>query len=309
MPDRLTIFFFTHPIIASVAVWPGWLFFTRPVARASLSAAICVVLLHGCTDAKALTPTVSPSASVEEGIRDKDLGQLTEGDPMQYTFQIRNTANNPFTITAIKKSCGCETANVTEGMIVPVGELLSVPYSIPAHGAGTRQGQLVITTDASDEQLQKIVLTLRAEIQPIVWASPTQVMFGSVMEGQSATQEVRVESILPGLRAPDGELDPRWQAIIAVGEFVESDPEKVWEFSARWGRSGDDDLRSAIATCLLEHLLEHHFDLIFPRMASLAEEDRNFAQACLDCWEFGESKQPDNALILKRLKSKIRRAA
>ncbi len=155
MPDRLSIFFFTHPIIARVAVWPGWLFFTKPMASVSLSAALCVVLLHGCTDAKALTPTVSPSASVDKGIRDKDLGQLTEGDPMQHTFQIRNTANHPFTITAIKKSCGCETANVTEGMIVPAGGLLSVPYSVPAHGAGTRQGQLVITTDASESHFKR----------------------------------------------------------------------------------------------------------------------------------------------------------
>ena len=203
MPHRFSIFSFTTLLIARVAVW--WRRFSplTHIAVAYLIACFGICLLHGCSDAKAITPGVSPSASVspsvDEGLRDKDLGKLIEGNAMQHTFLIRNTTARPFTLTAIKKSCGCETANVKEGMIVPAGGLLRVPYSVPAHGAGTRTGQLVLTTDASDKSLQKIVLTLRADIQPIVWASPTQVMFGTVMEGTSADQEVRVESILPGL--------------------------------------------------------------------------------------------------------------
>jgi hypothetical protein len=34
-------------------------------------------------------------------------------------------------------------------------------------------------------------------------------------------------ALLPGSAAPEGEIDPRWQAIIAVGEFIENDPEPV----------------------------------------------------------------------------------
>jgi hypothetical protein len=71
---------------------------------------------------------------------------------------------------------------------------------------------------------------------------------------------------LPGEAAPEGEKDPRWQAIIEVGEYTETDPEPIWTFVDHWGRSHDADLRTAIATCLLEHLLEHHFDTIFPRV-------------------------------------------
>ena len=67
------------------------------------------------------------------------------------------------------------------------------------------------------------------------------------------------ESVLPGEAAPEGEIDPRWQAIVAVGEFIEEEPEAVWSFIVRSGASPDEDLRAAIATCLLEH----------PSMASL----------------------------------------
>jgi hypothetical protein len=71
---------------------------------------------------------------------------------------------------------------------------------------------------------------------------------------------VAAEAILPGHPAAEGGTDPRWQAIIAVSEFIEDHPEPVWSFIVRWGSSPDDDLRMAVATCLLERLLEFHFD-------------------------------------------------
>ena len=43
----------------------------------------------------------------------------------------------------------------------------------------------------------------------------------------------RANEILPGRPAPDGQEDPRWQAIIAVGEFVRTEPEAVWKFVER----------------------------------------------------------------------------
>ena len=76
----------------------------------------------------------------------------------------------------------------------------------------------------------------------------------------------QAEAILPGRAAPEGEIDPRWQAVIAVAEFIESDPEAVWSFVRQWDCSADQDLRMAIATCALEHLLEYHFDLFIDRV-------------------------------------------
>ena len=47
---------------------------------------------------------------------------------------------------------------------------------------------------------------------------------------------------------PDVEgLDPRWQAIIAVGEYVQTEPEAVWRFIRRWGGHPQEDLRDAMA--------------------------------------------------------------
>ena len=118
----------------------------------------------------------------------------------------------------------------------------------------------------------------------------------------------QAEVILPGIPAPEGELDPRWQAIIAVAEFIEDEPEAVCSFAERWGQHPNEDLRVAIATCVLEHLLEHHFDLVFPRAERLARSSRRFAQTVAMCWRFGESEHPANAAKLDELLRELRSA-
>jgi len=116
------------------------------------------------------------------------------------------------------------------------------------------------------------------------------------------------EAILPGECAADGEMDPRWQAIIAIGEFIESDPEPLLLFVERWGQHPDEDLRTAVATCLLEHLLECHFALLFPRVERLARSNRLFAETLGWCWQFGQAKLPENAERLNGLLKELRDA-
>ncbi len=113
------------------------------------------------------------------------------------------------------------------------------------------------------------------------------------------------EMILPGVPIVVGN-DPRWQAIIAVGEFVESDPGEVWDFISRWGCHPQQDLRLAVATCLLEHLLELHFGAYFPQVEQLALSDPLFRDTVRQCWQFGQALEPGNA---KRFVSLIERIA
>jgi hypothetical protein len=111
----------------------------------------------------------------------------------------------------------------------------------------------------------------------------------------------RANSILPGRPAPDGQVDRRWQAIIEVGEFVEGEPEAVWGFVERWGTHPSEDLRSAIATCLLEHLLEYHFALVFPRVERRVRTSKRFADTFRRCGKFGQSRTRRNAVRFDRL--------
>ena len=117
---------------------------------------------------------------------------------------------------------------------------------------------------------------------------------------------LRAERLLPGKPAPDGELDPRWQAIIRVGKFVASNPDEVWEFTLKWAKHPQADLRAAVATCLLEHLLEHHFAEIFPRVREAAKTSRRFARTLAMVWYFGEAEEPANRRALANLISSTR---
>lgn len=117
------------------------------------------------------------------------------------------------------------------------------------------------------------------------------------------------EQLLPGQAAPEGEEDPRWQAFIKVGMFAEQEPEAIWPFVLKWGSYSDEDLSAAIATCLLEDLLEYHFDLLFPRIETAAKSNAWFAKTTLQCWKFGQAKMPANAARFDLLCSEIREKA
>lgn len=121
------------------------------------------------------------------------------------------------------------------------------------------------------------------------------------------TAIARAESILPGVQAPDDvDEDPRWQAIIDIENHIESAPEPIWLFISRWGSHPDEDLRTAIATCLLEHLLEYHFQAYFPLVEERAGADGLFAFTFCMCSKFGQSEEPQNALRFDALQTRLR---
>ncbi len=110
-------------------------------------------------------------------------------------------------------------------------------------------------------------------------------------------------SLLPGSPLPEGQEDARWQAMLRIGEYVETDPEPVWRFVGEWGSCTEEDVRDAVACCLLEHLLEHHFDLVFPRVRKTVKENPLFRDTFSRCWKFGQSDASANARNLERLQA------
>lgn len=113
------------------------------------------------------------------------------------------------------------------------------------------------------------------------------------------------ERMLPGHAAPEGEQDPRWQAIIEVSEFIRSDREAVWAFIEKWGCHADDDLRMAVSTCLLEHFLEYHFEDYIARVEQLAVANARFADTVSHCWMFGRTEFRRNRRRFENLQRRI----
>jgi hypothetical protein len=100
--------------------------------------------------------------------------------------------------------------------------------------------------------------------------------------------------------------DPRWQAIIDVGEHLPSDPANIWQFIEELSDTPDEDLQAAVATCLLEHLLEYHFDQYFPEVERLTRSSPHFAKTFSICSAFGQSELPENRARFDALKEATR---
>jgi uncharacterized protein (DUF433 family) len=115
------------------------------------------------------------------------------------------------------------------------------------------------------------------------------------------------EALLPGTPAPKGESDPRWQAIMKIEDFVETEPEAIWPFALKWGSvANEPDLTGAIATLLLERLLQYHFELIFPRVVAAVRESPVFADAFSIAYKLGQAEQPGNSEQFDNLREEIR---
>ncbi|MBN1695645.1 hypothetical protein JW879_09680 [candidate division WOR-3 bacterium] len=110
---------------------------------------------------------------------------------------------------------------------------------------------------------------------------------------------------MPGITAIKGDIDPRWQAIIDISVYIESNPKEIWDFVVRWGQHEDENIRNAISTCLLEHLLEYHFKQIFPKVEELVRKSRLFANTFCKCWKFGQSEEPENSIKIDQLKKEF----
>lgn len=113
------------------------------------------------------------------------------------------------------------------------------------------------------------------------------------------------DALLPGESVDEGQ-DPRWQAIIAIGEFVKSEPEAVWSFIQRWGGHPQEDLRDAVVTCLLEHLREYHFTAYCPQVQRIAPSDKVFADTFSRCRQCGQAMEPGNAELRETLRAAVK---
>lgn len=114
----------------------------------------------------------------------------------------------------------------------------------------------------------------------------------------------KAEKLLPGIPTPEGKVDPRWLAIIEIGEYLETDPQEIWPFIRKWGAHPNEDLRIAIGTLLLEPLLELHFEEFFPLVRQACKESKEFAFT-FEMSDFAITEQGDNLKAFIQLKKEL----
>ena len=125
------------------------------------------------------------------------------------------------------------------------------------------------------------------------------------MRGQLTTKPPqRYFSLAKGL-LDDTDNDCRWQSLIVIGEYIHTRPLDVWPLIAKHGNSDDEDMRTAIATVLLEHLLENHFERFYSRVKREAIRSPMFADTLSRCWPTWQSNRDGRKL--KNVLQQVRR--
>jgi hypothetical protein len=71
----------------------------------------------------------------------------------------------------------------------------------------------------------------------------------------------------------------------------------------------DEEMLTAVGTCLLEHMLEVDFLYIFDKIETSIDAGCLAMASCFSvCSKFGQSNEPQNSINFDRLKEKIQRA-
>jgi hypothetical protein len=88
----------------------------------------------------------------------------------------------------------------------------------------------------------------------------------------------------------------RWAAAEAAGQLVSDRPRAVWNLVVAHGASEIEDVRSAVATCMLEHLLEEHFEEYFPLLErEIRAGNIMLGDTLRRCWKLGQAELGANA--------------
>lgn len=88
----------------------------------------------------------------------------------------------------------------------------------------------------------------------------------------------------------------RWTAAEAAGDLLASRPQAVWNLIVTHGISPIEDVRDAVATCMLEHLLEEHFDEYFPLLEHEIRSGKLLLGDTLRrCWKLGVAELEENS--------------
>lgn len=104
---------------------------------------------------------------------------------------------------------------------------------------------------------------------------------------------------------PDADNTCRWQAMIVVGEYVKSQPERVWQIVEAYGAHRSADMRAAVATVLLEHLIDENPSCYRPRAETLAARSRVFSETLRTCW--CEDEWPQRCIATLRWAKRLAR--
>jgi hypothetical protein len=131
-------------------------------------------------------------AQVTFVMTEHDFGAILGDQNPRVKFKFRNTGTGTLSIRNIHASCGCTVPNLENAKReYQPGEEGSL--EVDFHPKGKQgQSQTSVTIQTNDPERPQVVLTIRADVRPIVSVDPPLVQFADVRKGESRVVDVRV---------------------------------------------------------------------------------------------------------------------
>lgn len=155
----------------------------------------------GKKPAAAPRPPRNPNAKLEIpfGMEKHDFGRARQGDMLIHTFKLQSNGSEPVVISQASPTCGCTLGEVK---ILAVGEETPALYTFGDSIAPGSEVQISATLDtkskknktnvrinvySNDGKTGVTMLSLAANVEPFLVASPPFLQFGQIREGTERT--------------------------------------------------------------------------------------------------------------------------
>jgi hypothetical protein len=133
-----------------------------------------------------------PRAKVPE--TEFNFGSIEQGASMSHTFKIKNEGKALLQLEVQSTTCKCTVGNLTTNQVAPGEEAEVLLEWIAKTPPGPFRHGAVLSS--SDPQQSSITLTVEGQVVESTALSPTELIFGTVKQGESSTADLYLMDFL-----------------------------------------------------------------------------------------------------------------
>ncbi len=153
--------------------------------------AVALTCLGICAVAAAQESRPAAAPRLELGAREWNFGEVWQGEPLSFEFQVKNAGDAPLEISDVKSSCGCTVPTKPKSPLAP-GESDTVKISfdsVKRHGAQSQ----TVTFATNDPQQPMTSFKLSGTIKPVYDITPANsISFGKLYQDSQESRSVEI---------------------------------------------------------------------------------------------------------------------
>ena len=162
-----------------------------------ISALATTIALFSTTITTAEEPKAKSGPTIQVDAKEKDLGEVWAGDPLETSFKITNVGNETLKIEDVKEKCDCTVAGEYPKSLEP-GESGILPFTLDTTEiAGSFKRKVVVVSN--DSETPKYELKLSGKSKPHYQLSPKSKKINFLVpEGQTPKPRVfKITNVSP----------------------------------------------------------------------------------------------------------------